>query len=590
VAAEAITAAMMLSRTPARASAAETALPPVAPPSVHATLASAGRPLDAPIRAEMESHFGTDFGGVQLHTDPLAAASADDVAARAYTVGPHLVFGAGEYAPDCAEGRQLIAHELAHVVQQGAAPHADGRAALQRTPSPRLQRAPKPSLVRFPVLCNDLLNAPEQLLAGGKYINGTKVHAAIGRAFRAELGTPANSIGLIPGAFWSEGALGCGEAGSSQNAPRPDVYKKRGGDAPVDLVYRRGNVVEIGEIKPANPTCIPEAQEQVKHYVEKGNEDYNKAWRQSKGIDHFERMAVGRSTIRQVDVDGTVVTLSWCEPGVLVYKPLLTEGEGNVTCGIKDADLDAAVRKLEDPAQSAANQAISERLDKALDHIITDLSFKDALHKLWKVGRQTILAQIERSGGPEARKLLEQLGDEEAIDMIGDWLDKKLDHNESELLRSIAHHIKDDIINRVRDLVQAETKAALKEAIIAACATAIAGVVALSEVLAKYIQSLGKRLPQLATEVAIAWAQKAIQDLVKAVAEAALIALVAVVAIVAIIFAGPELLAAAAAIEIGALIADALAAIAALLATQWAEIVAFAGLSEGIRIMIPALP
>ncbi|HEY5063029.1 MAG TPA: DUF4157 domain-containing protein, partial [Gemmatimonadaceae bacterium] len=514
--------------------------PAAAPPSVHATLASSGRALDAPVRSHMEAHFGADFGGVQVHTDPSAAASAGDVDARAYTVGPHVVFAPGEYSPTTNEGRKLLAHELAHVVQQGAAPRSGPGASLQRTPSPRMQRAPKPPLIRFPVLCNDLLNAPEQLLPNGRYIDGRRVHKAIGDSFKAELGTPANSIGPIPEGFWQQAALGCGEPGTTQNAPRP-TGRRRSGDGPVDLVYRRGNVGEIAEIKPATATCIPEAQAQVKHYVEKGNEDANKDWRQGKGIDHFERMPVGRSTIRQVDVEGTVVTLSWCEPGVLVYKPLLTEGEGNVTCGIKDEDLDAAVRKLEDPAQAEANRMISEKLDKALDHIIKDLTLRDGINKLWKAGRRQILAKIAAAADPMTAQLLSQLDDEKAVDMIATWIDKTLDHNASELLRSIAHGLKDEIINKVRGVVQAETKAALKEAILAACVGALAGVVRLSDVIAKYLESLYRRLPQIVTDVAVVWAMQAARELATAVAHA-MLPVLAVVAVAAFIFFLPEIL------------------------------------------------
>jgi hypothetical protein len=63
--------------------------------------------------------FGHDFSAVRLHTGDRAAASATALAARAYTVGHHIVFGKGEYAPGMAGGRRLLAHELAHVVQQG---------------------------------------------------------------------------------------------------------------------------------------------------------------------------------------------------------------------------------------------------------------------------------------------------------------------------------------------------------------------------------------------------------------------------------------------------------------------------------------
>jgi hypothetical protein len=67
----------------------------------------------------MEPRFGFDLSQLRLHTDKRAADSAASVDAHAYTVGRHLVFGAGQYAPATAQGRSLIAHELAHAVQQG---------------------------------------------------------------------------------------------------------------------------------------------------------------------------------------------------------------------------------------------------------------------------------------------------------------------------------------------------------------------------------------------------------------------------------------------------------------------------------------
>ncbi len=91
------------------------------PSIVHEVLGSSGRPLDPGPRAYMEPRFGHDFGKVRIHTDARAAESAQAVNALAYTVGVNVVFGAGRYAPASPTGRQLIAHELAHVVQQQAA-------------------------------------------------------------------------------------------------------------------------------------------------------------------------------------------------------------------------------------------------------------------------------------------------------------------------------------------------------------------------------------------------------------------------------------------------------------------------------------
>lgn len=85
-------------------------------------LAEAGQPLEGSARAFMESRFGYSFDSVRIHNGPAAAASAEGIQARAYTVGNHVVFGAGEYQPRSEAGRRLLAHELTHTVQQQAAP------------------------------------------------------------------------------------------------------------------------------------------------------------------------------------------------------------------------------------------------------------------------------------------------------------------------------------------------------------------------------------------------------------------------------------------------------------------------------------
>jgi hypothetical protein len=97
------------------------------PPIVRNVLGSGGQPLEASTRNSFESKFGVDFGSVRIHTGDEAARSARAVNASAYTVGRDIVFGHGRYAPDKKDGEQLLAHELAHVVQQrgAAAPAAD---------------------------------------------------------------------------------------------------------------------------------------------------------------------------------------------------------------------------------------------------------------------------------------------------------------------------------------------------------------------------------------------------------------------------------------------------------------------------------
>lgn len=84
-----------------------------------------GQSLDPGTLAYMESRFGHDFSDVRIHSDDKAADSAEMLNAKAYTVGTNVVFNRGLYSPGSEQGDRLLAHELAHVVQQsrgGAAP------------------------------------------------------------------------------------------------------------------------------------------------------------------------------------------------------------------------------------------------------------------------------------------------------------------------------------------------------------------------------------------------------------------------------------------------------------------------------------
>jgi hypothetical protein len=96
--------------------------PMTAPSGAHEVLRSSGEALDAATRAFFEPRLGFDFSRVRIHHDEHAAESARAFGTNAYTLGNHVVFGAGRYAPGRPDGDRLLAHELAHVMQQNAAP------------------------------------------------------------------------------------------------------------------------------------------------------------------------------------------------------------------------------------------------------------------------------------------------------------------------------------------------------------------------------------------------------------------------------------------------------------------------------------
>jgi len=90
-----------------------------------------GGPLDPPTRSFFEERLGAGLGDVRVHTGDRAAASARALGARAFAVGRDVVFGAGQYRPGTPSGARLLAHELAHVVQQRAGPAVARRQPLQ---------------------------------------------------------------------------------------------------------------------------------------------------------------------------------------------------------------------------------------------------------------------------------------------------------------------------------------------------------------------------------------------------------------------------------------------------------------------------
>ncbi len=108
-----------------------------APPIVFDVLSSSGQPLDQATRTFFEPRFGHDFSQVRVHTDARAVESAERLNALAYTVGPHIAFGSDQLAAGTSEGRFLLAHELAHVVQQ------EGSTARRTVPGGVLQRQGK---------------------------------------------------------------------------------------------------------------------------------------------------------------------------------------------------------------------------------------------------------------------------------------------------------------------------------------------------------------------------------------------------------------------------------------------------------------
>lgn len=136
-------------QTPRAESEAGPDVSPALEAQIHG-LSAGGSPLPESVRSFFEPRFGYDLRNVRVHADASAADSARSLGARAYTLGRDIVFGSGQYAPRSHEGRRLIAHELAHTIQQravdpgGSAPLQLMSSELAHVPSDvgRIQREP----------------------------------------------------------------------------------------------------------------------------------------------------------------------------------------------------------------------------------------------------------------------------------------------------------------------------------------------------------------------------------------------------------------------------------------------------------------
>lgn len=239
-------------------------------------LASPGRPLGADTQTLMAARFGRSFSEVRIHTDGAAAASADAVNALAYTVGQHIVFGAGQFSPATPSGQHLLAHELTHTVQQG---HGD-RAAMQRlaispenSPLEREadaaadaaladQSMPATSLATFtglqrqpktPELTNAAAGGCGICYSGDVRAIGNDAHTQIQLEF--EIMYP-NLLTQFP-----------------IELPKSDYIISKG--IP-DLILPTPTGFKIGEIKPANPEGYIEGDAKVEIYRKLLTEKYGK--------------------------------------------------------------------------------------------------------------------------------------------------------------------------------------------------------------------------------------------------------------------------------------------------------------------------
>jgi outer membrane protein OmpA-like peptidoglycan-associated protein len=152
---------------------------------------SPGRGLDSATRTFFEQRFGRDFGAVRIHADAAASAHANRMGAVAFTVGRDIHFAANGFRPDTATGRWVLAHELAHVVQQGG-----GAAERVGMPLPNAEPSAESEADRAATAI--AVGERAAVAADGR---GPRVHRLTEAAFRAALGTTPEQRAAIDALF-----------------------------------------------------------------------------------------------------------------------------------------------------------------------------------------------------------------------------------------------------------------------------------------------------------------------------------------------------------------------------------------------------
>lgn len=489
-----------------------------------------GVPLDRDTRSFMESRLGHDFGRVRLHLDDTAADSAEAVNAVAFTIGRDIAFGRGQYEPSSDRGRSLLAHELTHVIQQENAPKL-GRDVPRGNPVV-LQRAPQPVLQRQ-LGCRPLVDEPEVAR-----VAGVDAHEVITDDFMVKAGLNAVRRVVIPSAA-SAGVLSerCGDPPWKSS---PQQFGGRAGDGIPDLAYRSGDVLEVAEIKPAALQCLYDGEVQVRNYVEKGRYPDFAGWRKGLGISTVDFMPTSRyAPTSPVKVEGSDVSVMWCEPGLLAYKAI-KHSEVFACSSLSDKGaVDKFIESVLSEAQGTVDKYIDGVLDPMMTAAINRLTIRQAIDQLYRFSRGALREYIaKRAGGGKAgeavaESVLAGLPDEAQVDKIAQLIQQEVGPRAEQELKKLVGALKATVLNTVRKRMQENLRTFIQESLTALCATAASISAAL--LLRKLLQDMKRFFTEQLGE--------AVKDLVAAFEEAlksALKPVLVVAAIAAFILLLPE--------------------------------------------------
>ena len=452
--------------------------PVEAPPIVHDVLRSPGRPLDASARNFLESRFGYDFSRVRIHTEESAEASARAINARAYSMNSHLVFAKDEYRPSSDSGMHLIAHELAHVVQQSDSPpiRRMRRAEDEESPVAVSAHASRNVIRRVPASCADLVDpaVTEAVRIDEKDVQGPLAVQIPGSV--RELPIPTGSY-------------------TAYREKRQGVGGPKEGTGRIDIALTRKPNLEILEVKRADFDGLATGIEQLANYVEKGNRSEVADCAAGLGVSTVVPMPTSRFTGKHVRATGSEepVTLRWCSPGLIVFKAVREQDRDLFVCTTRDqGKIDAFLRPKLFRTFDVVDEFIDNNVGPKIEAAINSIPLGDILKRLVQ--------------SPEGKALVEKLlpGSSVLLDKIdvktlGDLAEKALGQF-APAIRAIAMDFKRKLIDAVRQRLRDQLLNTLQQELNVLCATVT--VLTFNELLQRLRDNMPKLFGEAVAEVA----------------------------------------------------------------------------------------
>jgi hypothetical protein len=447
--------------------------PNVAPAPVMAVLGGPGSLLAAGVRAFMEPRFGADFSRVRVHADRPAAESADAVGARAYTVGHDIVFAAGAYSPETTEGRELIAHELTHVLQQ-------------RSGMRRLQRA----VTRGAGGCAapDALDEDDDGPRGAGRLAHNQIQTFLLPRIINEVEIPRATKRQIS-------STGCQI--ESVEAGRADLY------------LRGGSSHEIAEIKPIRHD-MSHAVNEADHYIRRAGQSLDRFFSAgalcpgaTAGADDTafaRRIGVSRlnpSFARMTGIltDTTVIGPFDGDPARTLKAKLHSPGavgywctggrSDTFTCGVSDAEMQQYIDRVAlAPAQALLDAFLRDTIERRLEQAFAARSLGEILALGERHFGASIRAQLRPYLGPLADQIISRASAEE----IGRLVEESIGPEARAIVTTLVRRMTSMIVAELRVMLRGALAGMIRSALLALCVGVPA--VALSELLDRLRQSL----------------------------------------------------------------------------------------------------